>query len=194
VSRKEIAVLLVVAVLAGLLGLGLAVARHGPGSLARTPLGHWLEGLGNEGVAIGDVAPRIVVNGFDGHRHAFPTIGRPTLINYWASWCGPCRAELPLLNSFTAQQGGNGIHVVGIALEEADAARAFLASVPVGYPTFWEAPSSRDSSVRLGNTHGVLPYTVLVDAQGRIRARRVGAFTDVADLRAWLDSAGVPAR
>jgi hypothetical protein len=48
-----------------------------------------------------------------------------------------------------------------------------------------------DSSVRLGNSRGVLPFSVLVDAQGRIRARRIGAFTDAADLHAWVDQAGV---
>ena len=192
-SRKEVVVLLVVAVLAGLLGLGLAVARHGPGPLARTPLGHWLERLGQAGT-LGDPVPRFTVTGFDGKARSLPEPGRPVLINYWASWCGPCRQEMPLLSAFAAEQAGNGIQVVGIALEERDPAQAFLATVPVGFATAWEAPTPRDSSVALGNKFGVLPFSVLVDGQGRLRARRIGAFTDAADLRAWVEQADLPAR
>jgi thiol-disulfide isomerase/thioredoxin len=189
VSRREIALLLAVALLAGLVGLGLGIARNGPGPLAATPLGQWLERLGQAGT-LGDPAPRFTVTGFDGQARTLPEPGRAVLINYWASWCGPCRHELPLLNAFAAEQGGNGIEVVGIALEEPDPARAFLATVPVAYATAWEAPGLADSSVRLGNSRGVLPFSVLVDAQGRIRARRIGAFTDAGDLRAWVDAAG----
>jgi thiol-disulfide isomerase/thioredoxin len=191
VSRKEILGLLAVALLAGLLGLGLGIARNGPGPLARTPVGQWLERLG-QGDGIGDPAPRFTVTGFDGQARTLPEPGRAVLINYWASWCGPCRRELPLLNAFAAEQAG--IEVVGIALEEAEPARAFLATVPVAYPTAWEAPGLADSSVRLGNARGVLPYSVLVDAQGRVRARRIGAFTDADDLRAWVATAGVAAK
>ena len=187
-SRKEILALLAVALLAGLVGLGLGIARNGPGPLAHTPLGQWLERLG-QASTLGDPAPRFTVTGFDGRPRTLPEPGRAVLINYWASWCGPCRHELPLLNAFAAEQGGNGIQVVGIALEEPDPARAFLATVPVAYPTAWEAPGLADSSVRLGNSRGVLPFSVLIDAQGRIQARRIGAFTDAADLRAWAGAA-----
>lgn len=185
-SRKEIAGLLAVALLAGLLGLGLGIARNGPGPLARTPLGQWLERFG-QGSGLGEPVPRFPVTGLDGQPRTLPEPGKPVLINYWASWCGPCRGELPLLNAFAAEQAG--IEVVGIALEEPDAARGFLATVPVAYATAWEAPGLADSSVRLGNTRGVLPYSVLIDARGRLRARRIGAFTSADDLRAWVAAA-----
>jgi thiol-disulfide isomerase/thioredoxin len=193
VSRREILLLLAVALLAGLLGVGLGIDRYGPGPLARTPLGRWLEEAGQAG-SLGAVAPRFIVTGFDGQRRTLPEPGHPVLINYWASWCAPCRHELPLLSAFAHEQDRNGVQVVGIALEEADPARAFLATMPVGYATAWEPPSLADSSVRLGNARGVLPYSVLVDAQGRIRARRVGAFVDAADLRTWVAAAGVAGR
>jgi thiol-disulfide isomerase/thioredoxin len=193
VSRKEILALLAVALLAGLLGLGLGVARHGPGPLARTPLGRWLERASQVG-NLGDPAPRFPVTDFDGRVRTLPEPGRAVLVNYWASWCGPCRDELPLLSAFAAEQAGNGVQVVGIALEEPEPARAFLATVPVAFPTAWEAPGFEDSSVRLGNARGVLPYSVLIDAQSRIRARRIGAFTDAEDLRAWVDGAGLARR
>jgi thiol-disulfide isomerase/thioredoxin len=193
VSRREILALLVVALLAGVAGLGLAIARHGPGPLARTLLGQWLERASQLGT-LGDPVARFAVTGFDGQARTLPEPGKPVLINYWASWCGPCRQELPLLTAFAAEQGASGVQVVGIALEEPDPARAFLATAPVGFATAWEVPTPEDSSVALGNVHGILPFSVLVDGEGRLRARRIGAFTDAADLRAWVENAGVDGR
>ncbi|MGH8029163.1 MAG: TlpA family protein disulfide reductase [Arenimonas sp.] len=186
--------MLAAALAAGLIGLGLMLARQGPGSLARTPLGQWLDWTGGDAGKIGDRAPNFVVMGLDGTPRTLPVPGQAVLVNYWASWCVPCRAELPLLSAFAAGQASNGIQVVGIALDDAGSARAFLAARLVGFPTASELPSPDDSSVKLGNTRGVLPYSVLIDAQGRIRARRIGPFTDAADLRDWLAAAGAAGR
>jgi len=110
---------------------------------------------------------------------------RPRLINYWASWCGPCRAEMPVLDAFAATQGDNGVEVVGIALESREDALAFLAEVPVGFRLLVEAPGARDSSVQLGNRRGILPFTVLLDAEGRLLKTHYGAFPDAAAVQAW---------
>ena len=112
--------------------------------------------------------------------------GRPRLINYWASWCGPCRKEMPVLDAYAAEQGGNGVQVIGVALDSADEARAFLRQVPVGFRLALETPGPGDSSVRLGNARGILPYTVLVDAEGRLAKTHYGAFPDVEAVRAWV--------
>lgn len=114
---------------------------------------------------------------------------RARLINYWASWCGPCRAEMPILDAYAAQQGANGVEVVGIALDERDAALAFIAQVPVRFALWLEPASERDSSVWLGNARGVLPYTVLIDAEGRLQKRHYGAFPDVAAVADWVRAA-----
>jgi hypothetical protein len=66
--------------------------------------------------------------------------------------------------------------VVGLALDDAEAVRAFLQRVPVAYPILIDAPGPADASVSLGNRKGVLPYSVLVGADGRLLARRVGPF------------------
>jgi thiol-disulfide isomerase/thioredoxin len=111
--------------------------------------------------------------------------GRPRLLNYWASWCGPCREEMPMLDAFAAAEGPNGVEVVGIALEPAADARAFLAQVPVGFPQLQETPGPADSSVRLGNRRGLLPFSALVGADGRLLKVHVGPFASEADIRAW---------
>ena len=111
--------------------------------------------------------------------------GRPVLINLWASWCGPCIQEMPELDRFAAAQGANGTQVVGIALDDAPAVRAFLQRIPVRYPILLDQPGPRDAGVPLGNPKGVLPYTVLVSARRpRCSSRRSGR-SQTGEIEAW---------
>lgn len=114
--------------------------------------------------------------------------GRPRLINYWASWCGPCRKEMPILDAFSAEQGGNGIQVLGVALDTPAEARSFLREVPVRFETLVEVPGPRDSSVTLGNRRNILPFTALVDDQGRLVKTRYGEFPSLEALNDWVRS------
>jgi thiol-disulfide isomerase/thioredoxin len=118
-----------------------------------------------------------------------PTPGREVLINYWASWCKPCLQEMPILRDFTLRKGSNGPQIVGIALEVEKDSRAWLLRHPANYPVVFELPSATDSSVTLGNARGLLPYSVLVGADGRVLATRTGRFVDGDDLQDWLDDA-----
>ena len=97
-------------------------------------------------------------------------------MNLWASWCGPCIEEMPELDRFAREQGEAGVQVLGIALDDADAVRGFLQRVPVDYAIALDAPGPADAGVRLGNPRGVLPYTVLIDADGRLVRHRIGPF------------------
>jgi thiol-disulfide isomerase/thioredoxin len=117
--------------------------------------------------------------------------GRPALVNVWASWCGPCVKEMPLLDAFDREQGPNGVQVVGIALDEPAAVRAFLARTPVAYPILVDAAGPADAGVRLGNPRGVLPYSVLVGADGHIVEQWVGP-VERADLQRWARRVGAP--
>lgn len=123
--------------------------------------------------------------GLNGPPMRLPVPGESVLVNYWASWCVPCRDELPLLARFARQQGPGGIRVVAIALDERAAAAEFLRARGLDLPSLVEDPGPRDSSVRLGNERGVLPYSVLIGPDGRLRKRRFGAFRDADDLQAW---------
>src|SRR5690606_1353323 len=71
--------------------------------------------------------------------------GRHVLLNYWASWCGPCIKEMPDLDAFASAQAEDGVQVIGIALDEAETVRAFLQRVPVGYPVLIEAVPGGES-------------------------------------------------
>jgi thiol-disulfide isomerase/thioredoxin len=125
----------------------------------------------------------------DGREQRLPPPGREVLINYWASWCGPCLEEMPILESYARRNGLNGTQVVGIALDSASNTQEFLRTRRFAFPILLEFPGPKDSSVALGNNRGLLPYSVLVGRDGRILATRTGPFTDEADLDAWVADA-----
>src|SRR5690606_32136874 len=113
--------------------------------------------------------------------------GRPVLVNWWATWCGPCIREMPELDEFARSQSGAGaVQVVGIALDEAANVDAYLARRPVRYPVLVEAVEYGESgsSAGYGNRHGVLPYSVLLDARGRVVRSKAGPLT-AAELASW---------
>ena len=178
----------VVALIAGALGV-LASLWYGGSPLLRTETGQrGLQAVMNAtapappaGVTParrGDLMPPVSLPDLEGStrnlRTAFP--GRPLLINVWASWCGPCIEEMPELNRYAQAQGSDGVQVVGLALDTAENIRWFLGKVPVAYPIVMDTPGPADASVWLGNTKGVLPYTVLVSGEGRILKQKVGPF------------------
>lgn len=183
--------IVLVALAAGTLGVIASVALNGPGPLLGTEAG---QRIVQEAYKAGasppppgvEVAERDMrVSAFDvpdlsGRVVAVPAAyaGRPVLINVWASWCGPCVKEMPELQRFHAQQGGNGTQVVGIALDDAAAVRDFLRRVPVDYPILVDAAGPADAGVRLGNPKGVLPYSVLLSADGTLLKQRIGPFAD----------------
>jgi thiol-disulfide isomerase/thioredoxin len=180
---------LLVATLAAILGAVAGLFVSGPGPLWRSKLGQEaLQGALDAnappppaGIVVaktGEPIPPLQLPDLTGRTVAVPATwaGRPLLINIWASWCGPCIEEMPELQRFARTQGAEGVQVVGIALDEPDALRDFLKRVPVDYPILIDAPGPADAGVRLGNLKGVLPYSVLIGADGRLLARRVGPF------------------
>ncbi len=188
---------LLVAFVAATLGVVASLAINGPGPLLRTQWGQRLvQGAISaaspappDGLAVakrGEPIPLLRLLTLDGSRLAIPAdyAGRPLLINVWASWCGPCIAEMPELDRFAAEHAGYGTQVVGIALDDADDVNAFLQRVPVRYPIALDTPGPRDAGVQLGNPRGVLPYSVLVSADGRLLKQRIGPFA-AGELDAW---------
>jgi thiol-disulfide isomerase/thioredoxin len=135
----------------------------------------------------GGIVPAMTLLDPDGRKVALPAAwaGRPTLVNLWATWCAPCLKEMPDLQAFAARQGPAGVRVVGIALDDAAAVRDFLRAHGIRYPVLVDAPGPADAGVRLGNPAGVLPYSVLVSAEGRVLKTRIGPFEDAAGIADW---------
>jgi thiol-disulfide isomerase/thioredoxin len=103
--------------------------------------------------------------------------GRPFLCNFWATWCAPCREELPLLDAARQRHAAIGLEVVGIAVDNAANVGEYLKSVPVRFPVLVAGAAAIDLMRRLGNAAGGLPFTVSMDAAGRVRGRKLGAYS-----------------
>jgi len=113
-----------------------------------------------------------------------PLRGRPLLVNFWATWCPPCVEELPLLNSFYAQNKANGWQMVALAVDKADSVRRFLTRMPLDIPVGMAGMEGSDLARSLGNEAGGLPFTVVFGPNGRVLERKIGQVQE-SDLQAW---------
>jgi thiol-disulfide isomerase/thioredoxin len=111
--------------------------------------------------------------------------GKLILVNFWASWCGPCREEMPLLDATRTQLAAKGLEIVGIAIDDAAPVKAFLKDSPVHYPILLASAEGVDPSLRFGDTRSVLPYSVLIGRDGKVLAQRAGNFSE-RGLASWL--------
>ena len=110
------------------------------------------------------------------------------LVNVWASWCAPCRDEMPLLASFATAQGAHGaIMVVGIAQDDSASVRGYLRRTPVNYPILLDDAQGH-AGLWLGNRLGALPYSALLDGDGRLLRRKYGPFANANALAAWVSA------
>jgi thiol-disulfide isomerase/thioredoxin len=128
---------------------------------------------------------RLGLASIDGRDAVASRPARLRVINVWATWCAPCRAELPSLQRLADATGGSGIDVLGISVDrDADFVREYLRDVRVRYPNLID-PEQRVAQPVLGAT--ALPYTVLVDSDGRVLRRIVGVHEwDAPEIRAEI--------
>lgn len=111
--------------------------------------------------------------------------GKLVLVNFWATWCEPCREEMPLLDHTRAQHAKDGLEVVGIAIDDQATVTDYLKDNPVSYPILIGSDDNSNPSIAFGDTRGILPYSVLLGRDGRIVAQRSGSFSS-SSIGTWL--------
>jgi len=164
---RSIVLFVLVAVIGLLLGLGLAWWMRPVEP--PTPSG---------GVVVGDFQP--------GFRHADLNgqwvtdqdfSGRALLVNFWATWCAPCRREMPVLQGFS-EQHAERIAVVGIAVDEPVPVQQYIDELGIDYAILVGSADVLATQRAWGNRSGALPYTVLVDRSGVIRWQHLGEVSE----------------
>jgi len=121
-----------------------------------------------------DTLPEVHLAGLDGRKHALAEFAhRPLIVNFWATWCEPCRREIPLLTTLRSAYAGDHLEIVGIAIDFRDSVDAFLKKTPLPYPLLIGEEDGIDAAAAFG-MQVVLPFSVFVDEQNRIVAVKVG--------------------
>lgn len=100
--------------------------------------------------------------------------GRVLVCNFWATWCAPCREEIPLLASAREKFLSKGVEIVGIGIDHASKISEFVKTYNIGYPILVAGSEALALMRKLGNTAGGLPFTVFLDRQGSLADRKLG--------------------
>ncbi|MTW22195.1 TlpA family protein disulfide reductase [Allochromatium palmeri] len=177
---------ILVTVLAGGISIGTAIvsqhwigAEEGDGGGRQAHSEHSTEPL--------QTLPDFRLTDLDGHEVASSAwAGKVLVLNFWATWCPPCLSEIPRFVEIQERLLESGVQFVGIAVDQIEDVRAFVAGQPVNYPLLIATPEVLKLSVQLGNRLEVLPFTVIFDRRGRRVHGQIGELS-AEELSEYLD-------
>ena len=125
-------------------------------------------------------AVAFVLHDLDGNRAELPLAAAPLLVNFWATWCPPCRHELPLLDQAAA---AGAFSLVAVAVDEIPAAAEYWREGGFAFPTLVAGLAAASGLLaEYGNPAASMPYTVLLDENGQVIAAKTGAFASVEEV------------
>jgi thiol-disulfide isomerase/thioredoxin len=143
-------------------------------------------------IAASDAAPSaIYAAGFRDEQGATRSLAqfpdKLLVVNFWATWCAPCREEMPAFTRLQSRWGSRGVQFIGLAQDDPAKVARFAKELAINYPLWTGGEEVGELGRRLGNRLGVLPFTVILDSRGHVMDQRVGAYKE-ADLEARLDA------
>jgi len=137
------------------------------GDVGSTAPGFSLQNLDGETVSLGDYA------------------GTPVIINFWATWCGPCRNEVGLLQQIYQQSQDDGFTILAVNdMESPEKVSQFMQENSLSFPVLIDP----DAGVFVLYSIRYLPTTLFIDASGVIQHRKIGSFESLAEIQGYLDA------
>ncbi len=104
--------------------------------------------------------------------------GKVRIVNFWATWCPPCREEIPEFIRAQRRYGPKGLQIIGIAVDRTSRVIAFYRARNMNYPVLLGEGAGPELMAKYGDSEGGLPYSIILNRQGHIVARKLGAFTE----------------
>lgn len=104
--------------------------------------------------------------------------GQVLVVNYWATWCAPCREEIPGFVRLQERYGSRGLQFVGIAIDQPDKVAEFASELRINYPLLLGGLEIIELLRQAGNRAGVLPYTLVIDRKGNLVSREPGGLKE----------------
>jgi thiol-disulfide isomerase/thioredoxin len=124
---------------------------------------------------IPDRLPNFSLSDLEGKSTSIATWnGKSLVINFWATWCAPCRREIPLLEGLSGEWRDRGVQVVGIAVDHRDPVATYARQLKIAYPILIGEQDALDVAASLGFDSPVFPFTVFTDRRGEVVALYVG--------------------
>ena len=108
-----------------------------------------------------------------------------TLVNFWATWCAPCREEMPVFNSIHQKYQDQGFSVLGLAIDNPQGTDAFLKQLGIVYPVLMAEQEGWDLLTQTGNPKNLMPYSFLIDKNGNILEKKLGPL-HAEELEGWI--------
>jgi thiol-disulfide isomerase/thioredoxin len=146
-------------------------------------------GADDGAIVLADALPDVVLDNLDGQPTPLATwAGKPLLINFWATWCGPCRREIPMLMSFKDQ--APSIQIVGIAVDDLDDVRKYADETKFNYPILAGVSGGIQAMTALHNDTQTIPFTVFAAPDGTVLGIHAGVVEpdDLTNFRTTIDS------
>jgi thiol-disulfide isomerase/thioredoxin len=104
--------------------------------------------------------------------------GKVVVLNFWATWCAPCREEMPAFERLQKRWKDRNVQFVGIANDDPAQVARFARGLAIDYPLLTGGAEVNELARRLGDADGVLPFTVILDPKGAVLAQKAGAYTE----------------